>query len=345
MRRTFPIFFFLSVLLVALSCKKEELPGSGGNVGTPEFSLDNMVDGVSSSIAAGMEDYYMFTEYELGERAVYQFSGTLKKENCEVDCGSQLQVIFKDFQPMEDGNGVNDFKLEQALRCGHYNFTDITLPFIGNTNYRVEASGNSNISGDLKFTWIYQDDFIKEEIKNIKDPILYYNFSGETDVVPQRDKILGMKVEDENGNMAYREHKNFILRNYDLCYADIKATKLSNGKVELEALHEGGTEPFNFTWSTGEDTKTIEVEAKDTEYELEIIGSRGCTNRIRKSIKVNGNNIEQINSLITWKESDTNNRWEGLTSFSQFGLQLGTVILKYTDDENNTYSSVRSPIS
>ena len=97
MRRTFPIFFFLLVLLVALSCKKEELPGSGGNIGTPEFSLDNMIDGVKGNIAAGMEDYYMFTEFELDEDSVFIFSGTLKKENCETDCGSELQVIFRDF--------------------------------------------------------------------------------------------------------------------------------------------------------------------------------------------------------------------------------------------------------
>jgi len=339
MRRTFPIFFFLSFLLIALSCKKEKLPGSGGEtVGTPEFSLDNMIDGVMGTFAAGMEDYYMFTEYELDEDSIFVFSGTLKKEDCETDCGSELRVEFRDVQKGVVNSG---FRIDKAIRCGFYSFKDANSqyvfggrePFVSNNIYKVNLFGETNATGAVSYDWIYEDDIERGMVKGIKDPVIIF-----TALPPGKNSIFGLTVEDEDGNKCYREHTSIIGRGYELCYADFEGELMSNGKIKLSAVVEGGLEPFNFMWSTGETTPSIEVDSEEGEYELSILsGTDRCTNLIRKTVKLEGNTVKTISCSFTW--DDDNNTWKKFRFESGMRFHFGTVAMIYKDENGKEFRS------
>ncbi|MEL6925513.1 MAG: hypothetical protein AAFO94_15820 [Bacteroidota bacterium] len=333
-------FIFLLLLLAALSCKKEELPGSGGNVGTPTFVLNNSVDGSAMDLAAGMEDYYMFTEFNEDADTILTFVGTLKKENCAQDCGSQLRVEIRDYQKTPDRS---DFRLNQALRCGTYKYRDLTSPFVpGSPNgfeqnnlYQVNLYADTDIEGPIQYTWTYRDHFTSGMAKNMPDPVINVLLKP---FGSNLDDVFGLEVEDEEGNKCYREHSKIIGRDYELCYADFTAKRLSNGNVKLEAQVEGGLDPFGFEWSTGETTQSIEVPAEDNTYELSILsGTDRCSNLIRKTIKMSGNDVKTVTCSFNW--DDDNNSWNKYRLLSGGKFQFSTVILVYTDEDGTVYRS------
>ena len=333
----YPIKYLLFPLILCLitACDKEKLPGESTE-GEVVFSVDYTVDGTSKAIDAGKDDYYMFTDFVEEEDMVYTFSGTLKKENCTTDCGEQLRIEIRDHHRNIDNR---PFKLEQSLQAREYQFSDIKfeqMPLLISYNlYHVNVTSQSSGVGELKYSWFYQDDISKDQIiKDLKNPVINIVFN--TDNIGE--EMIALEVIDEQGNKCYREHRDIILGGYTPCMADFSAEKLSNGKIKLEAIVNQGMEPFKYTWGNGDTTRVIEVDPVNAEYELSILsGTDGCFNRIRKSIKIEGDQINMIDCSFTW--DDDNNSWEKYRELSGLRFQFGKVTLIYTDDQGIEYRS------
>src|SRR5579863_7203711 len=74
----------ISIVLFAVSamtgCKKN-YPVTPPAV-VPEFTFNGTVDGQAVSLAAGINNYYMFTSYSLDSTGVYDYTGEFRDKNC-----------------------------------------------------------------------------------------------------------------------------------------------------------------------------------------------------------------------------------------------------------------------
>lgn len=87
----FTLIAFLA--LAATSCKKKDLPESQV-IGGPVFSFAGQVNGAQKNLSAGLNSYYMYSDYSQALNGLYSFTGTLKRTDCST-CES-LKIIFDD---------------------------------------------------------------------------------------------------------------------------------------------------------------------------------------------------------------------------------------------------------
>lgn len=83
---------FLLVVLLLAGCEKIELDPEF--TGTPVFSMDLDIDGVTKTLTAGKGDYYQFTGKNT-EQGAFEFYGDLRQENCIDTCGESLKITFR----------------------------------------------------------------------------------------------------------------------------------------------------------------------------------------------------------------------------------------------------------
>jgi PKD repeat protein len=96
-------------LLGLSNCKPPEEPFD--NVEDPVFSLTGTVDGKPLQLMAGVDDYYMFTSYEIPfTDSIFRFSGKLEKVNCN-NCEA-IEVIISDVGKL---TGASPTDIDKAL--------------------------------------------------------------------------------------------------------------------------------------------------------------------------------------------------------------------------------------
>jgi len=108
---------YIAILAAALfgGCQKLDLDPQVD--GTPVFSANITLNGVTKEWQAGVGGYYLFTSFEKGADEVYVFKGQLKKDSCSTGaCGESLTVKIRDVQLTL--NGLPD--VVQALAPGNY---------------------------------------------------------------------------------------------------------------------------------------------------------------------------------------------------------------------------------
>lgn len=72
-------------------------------------------------IEAGVNGFYMFTEYEVDTMDVYSFVARFSKlSTCSVQCEEELIIKIRDFQPAD---ASTEILINEALSIGDYSFT------------------------------------------------------------------------------------------------------------------------------------------------------------------------------------------------------------------------------
>ena len=90
------ILFYIALFFAAyfLSCNKIDLPDPVQ--GTPIFNATlNFFNGETITWEAGVDDYYMFTEFEKDNLGINSFIGRMEKENCDT-CTETLAIYIRD---------------------------------------------------------------------------------------------------------------------------------------------------------------------------------------------------------------------------------------------------------
>jgi hypothetical protein len=116
--------YTLYVLALSLGifcgCKKKPLPEPP--VEEPVFFVNGMMDAENLDIAAGDNDYYMFSTNSLDTNNTRIFSADLKQSACPAgSCGYGLRVLIKDMGPAVINQPAN---VETALKPGFYFYND-----------------------------------------------------------------------------------------------------------------------------------------------------------------------------------------------------------------------------
>jgi hypothetical protein len=124
------------------SCKDREVPEE--ETGTPVFTLKGNAGSSSINIAAGVNNYYMSTDYSIDQYQVYTFKGELRKDNCN-DCGPSLKVTLRNY------TNQFPFDIEQADLPGEYKYYYGIAPV--DSTYRIEFLSTSTGAGTATHAW------------------------------------------------------------------------------------------------------------------------------------------------------------------------------------------------
>ena len=112
------VFYKFTILLITVcslnACKKKDLPAAED--GTPVFMLDSKVNGSAVSIAAGKQDYFMFTTHNLDGLGINVLSGTLSNKQCE-SCNHAFTISYRD-RYYRNNLIINN--IESILKPGNY---------------------------------------------------------------------------------------------------------------------------------------------------------------------------------------------------------------------------------
>lgn len=101
----------LACSLSLQSCEQKDDPVLES--GTPLFTIWGTIDNTGKKYAAGKNDYYMYTDYNLSTDGVYQCIGDMK-QTC-TDCKESLRITINNYQP-----GTDPVVPEQIFNKGEY---------------------------------------------------------------------------------------------------------------------------------------------------------------------------------------------------------------------------------
>lgn len=99
------LFFVLTVATCLLTfCKKKELP-QNTEENSPQFYFSGNVNGSFVELKAGIDEYYMYSNYSQDQNGVYHFIANLKKTNCNT-CLNSISIELNDHRK-SNLNGIS----------------------------------------------------------------------------------------------------------------------------------------------------------------------------------------------------------------------------------------------
>lgn len=179
------LFYSLSLLVLAVSCKKNPLPVEEESE-EPVFYVKADVNGLPVILEAGKQNYYMNSSHQQENNGVYVYKAELKQNSCSSVCGYGISILFNDVVASVLNGTMNP---SAALFLGEHPFNDGNLPPLG-----FNSSFNSYMPTVSDFTWTVNGNNLN---KNQKDIVTYLD-NGKTYTV-------GLKV---NNQGCVSEHFN-----------------------------------------------------------------------------------------------------------------------------------------
>jgi hypothetical protein len=144
-------FFGQAVVIFLLysiaGCKKESYPAEVVETGNSEFFFSGKVDGEPMTLEAGKDGYYLYSAHDQDSTEVYNFTGAIKKKDCNA-CPNSLEIVLKDDQARPEGATV---PADSAFRIGFRQFAGIyaeVYPVQFNSFYNMTASSYEWDFGD-----------------------------------------------------------------------------------------------------------------------------------------------------------------------------------------------------
>jgi len=263
------LIFCKSLIVVALlaGCKKLDVEPVDG---TPVFFATAEVDGVSKNWQAGVDGYFMFTEFEKDPNDVHVFTGRLQRDSCNTGCGESLTIQIRDFEQVFQGSP----DIGTALNAGDYFFkneiSDTSYWILDTTTfYRVDfdASPSFNPQGTAIFNW----DFGGGNTSTGPSPIFDYN---------QLDQPVPVTLNMVNNNLGCSSSQTRAVQKQTAntpCAVQIFVdpdTVNSGFKLDAFAM---GNPPFSYLWSNGSTTASVIVSAiQIPEASVTVTDANGC---------------------------------------------------------------------
>lgn len=309
------ILIILSLLVIS-SCKKVEEPISSTD--NPDFHINGLKNGVAINLAAGNNDYYMFTSAGKDSKEVYYHTGRLANAKCLGICGEEFIFHFKGNTNSPSGN--------QVVKEGNIDFTIVEPKLL----YGVSFNSNRTFTSraiEVDYTW----DFGNGSASNEINP--YQLFEADQDFYNVSIQVkTSKKVES---NLATKIYTNSGCKvSFDL---------VKNGSSSrLIAKHTGG-KVAQYLWEF-EDGNTASVAELDYDFRsikgseivcLTIIDEFGCVSQSCQNVIVNeAFAFVAANFDYTVEEIKPKNGFEQFNTFSlEYINEKGEVF--FTNDAQN----------
>ena len=304
------LIFILSIVVFA-SCKKVEEPVS--NTDSADFFIKGLKNGNAISIAAGDNDYYMFTAADKDSKEIYYHTGRLANANCSGICGEEFIFHFK-------GNN-NSPSGKQVVKEGNVDFTLAEPKLL----YGVSFNSNKTFTSravEVDYTWNFGNGNASNDINP------YHLFEADQDFYNVAIQVkTSKKVES---NLATKIYTNVG------CKTSFELVK-NGSSSRLIAKHTGG-KVAQYFWEF-EDGNTASVGELDYDFRsikgservcLTITDENGCVSQSCQNVIVN--------EAFAFVAANFDYEIEEILPKNGFD-QLNTFSLEYIDEKGEAFFS------
>ena len=254
------------VLFFIVSCKSEELINVKEQ---PLFYFYGNINGDTTKIEAGVDDYYLFTNYNIDTSGIYVFSGNFEKTKEPINAP---KITFK----LTDAGETENFVAENAFDSGFYNYFDansVAYKYLMNFFAQNPENPPDEITWTINGNFITHNDTLTVlfEDDNVNTVCMIVNY-GDT-----------CKTQSCN---------NFQVSNAS-CFVYFNYNKVGLSTIQFQE-HTSGTEPFTYFWDFGDGfTSTLPNPSHSYESQnkyvvcLTVTDATGCENTYCRDVVTN----------------------------------------------------------
>lgn len=268
------VLLAISLLFVA-NCKPKDEPFDEGK-GSPVFFISGSVDGTPMQYIAGVDSYYMYSQYRYSTTdSLYWFEANLKKTNCTT-CPKSILISIAD---AVTSAGTSPTDINKVVQPDSFDF----LPATGGTtvingykyNFLAEDTGYSN----PQYNW----DFGGLGSSTLKNPSFTFPDTQTRNVcVTVTDLISSCK------NTSCNTIKPIAAGN-DSCTPKFDYIALGDSAVQLINQSAGGT--ANWDFGDGQFSNQffppVHYYAKQGSYKICLtLSAQGCSQQICKTVVI-----------------------------------------------------------
>jgi hypothetical protein len=316
------LFIPLFILILGTGCGDElELPEP--QLETPVFSVSAELNGQPFQWQAGVEDYYMFTDFEQDNAGVYTFSGRMAQDDCNNNCAGSLAFYFRGQEARSQGEPV-----APPFSPGQ-NFPFSPVPDSVEVEYQVQFSNLSiglNPVGGSVF-W---------EFEGQNTPSTDFNPS----ILYEEEGYYTICLTISSNSCTQVSCLDIQLGGEGNCYTALNYTADSSGQYFLSALPFNGTPPYSYEWSDGSITQQVILSPNILGPQcVTITDAEGCT---AEACAIVAYNQGLGNYDICYAGFSYDTAVDTLF-VQQNPLQLGTVALAYEAADGKVYRSDFAP--
>lgn len=214
----------------ATGCRKQDPLSVTGD---PVFRVNGTLNGSPLQLTAGVNNYYMYSEYTADQQGLYSFTGHLKTYGSSNPSPNSLRISITDFRISAPGSTV----IDSALYTGIYSFAQ-NQPSNLAVQFFSAAVGDSIIS----YTWDFGDGYFGAGA----NPVHTYTNAGTYTVCLQtafmHNNIFQL---DTICNMVNVDSPN-------ACSSSFTYAPIIGNNFQFYATGSGGTAPYQFNWDFGD---------------------------------------------------------------------------------------------
>lgn len=307
--------FICTILIGSFSCKKEEpIPVTA----PPVFFFRGNVDGSPVNLEAGVNNYYMYSNFNQDANNLYSFSGNLGVYNC-TNCGNMLQVKINDFQTTSLNGNV---AIQNSLMCGNYNYYaqgGTPTEYVANF-YCAETNGTGQ-----NFLWDFGDGNTSIQMHNTTH---IYTHPGIYHVKCRVDFGSVVDSTEYNVNIAVPESE-----------LDGSFGSTASGNMLYFTSTINGTPPYTYYWDFG-DGNNITTSSAPVQHSYANMGVYTVYMRVTD---MDGGSIEMVRKCATQNYTGSYSSWYMAAQNANANpLGFSNITITWTDAAGMVYSSANS---
>ena len=321
MKKIKQFIVLLTVALLAVTCKKEHAPTS--TVGTPEFYFNGTVNGVSTSLNAGVNSYYMYSSYAQDSNNVYSFIGNLKQTTSAIN---SIEIDINDYKTSASNASINP---DSSLKSGSYLYYSAVSTY---TTYNVQFTSSYTGGTAQTYTWTFGDG----STSNLANPAHTYSAMGIYNVCLTISGTAGVSNVCNNINLSspYLSNRK----------TNISTT--SNGNIIYFNASVLGFTPNRYTWNFGDggsDTSTI---TNSSNSSINHLYANPGLYQIRLVVE---DSLNSMDSIVTYYNAPTASYSVAAANFNissvttvtntSTSLRFSDVTVKWIDASGISYTS------
>lgn len=262
------LVFSLVAFLCLMACNPQSTPET--IQGNPLFFVSGEMNNEPFRIQAGVDNYYMFSDFGTTSHNVMAFSSRLALSNDSSE-GSYFQFTLFD----DSESTAQPVEVEELLTAGQLKFYNQTIPL---NNYEVNFEAQNFELEPDSYHWTFGDGTASAE----RNPVHTYEEPGQYEVC----------LTVENGDTCFSTLCNSIEVGQS-CVADFCYEKINYSTISFQNEAQG-IEPLTYHWDFGDNFTSTEANPRhayesQNEYRvcLTVTDASGCSSTFCKNVLTN----------------------------------------------------------
>ena len=309
------IFLFAFIGTLFVTCKKELPAPTVQN--QPVFSFAGTINGNNVNWQAGVNNYYMYSNYTQNTSGVYSFNGTLQSTSTAAN---SIQILINDYK----ASSVNaSAVIDSSLVPAYYSYN---IPGGNSTKYSVVYIPVLGTGVPSTYAWTFGDG----AVSNTANPTHVYNHPG--------DYRTSLTVKFDSG--CTTTDSNIFKMGTPDASTHITAINVSNAggpvtNMKFSPLYTGTVKKCLWEFGDGHDTTINNADSVIHQYT-----NQGMYLVTLIVTDVNGNvSVYNENIVTVGYTTDCDVNYGTVISPATNPLSLSNITINYTDGGGNVYTS------